>query len=80
MQVRDNGQGMSVEMLRRIGEPFVQGETAQKHKGSGLGLSIVKRLAQMHGGDMIVQSTLGEGTWVRVRLPLQAKGQTVLPF
>lgn len=80
LQVRDNGAGMSQEVLRRIGEPFNQGDTEQKPKGSGLGLSIVKRLSQMHGGDLIVQSTSGEGTLVRVRLPFKAKGQTVLPF
>ncbi|MES1149128.1 MAG: ATP-binding protein, partial [Bradyrhizobium guangdongense] len=55
-----------------IGAPFFQaGKTYQRrHEGTGLGLSIVKSLVGLHGGDVTVQSKVGEGTVVTVRLPL----------
>uniref|UniRef100_UPI0030DB5B16 ATP-binding protein n=1 Tax=Pseudomonas sp. EA_5y_Pfl2_R50 TaxID=3088691 RepID=UPI0030DB5B16 len=58
--------------LKRIGAPFFQaGKTYQRrHEGTGLGLSIVKSLVALHRGDLAVQSRLGEGTTVTVRLPL----------
>lgn len=45
----------------------------KKYQGSGLGLAIAKSLAELHGGDMHIRSTLGKGTVVVVRLPLQAR-------
>ena len=40
--------------------------------GTGLGLSLVRSFAELHGGEMIIESTLGEGTTVTVRLPVIA--------
>jgi two-component system, cell cycle sensor histidine kinase DivJ len=51
-------------------------------EGTGLGLSLVKALAAMHGGEALLESTLGEGTVVRVRLPHAAvdeKGERLSP-
>jgi cell cycle sensor histidine kinase DivJ len=72
LRVADTGVGISVEDLKRIGDPFFQaGKTYQRrHEGTGLGLSIVKSLVALHGGEMNVQSRVGEGTTVAVALPL----------
>jgi cell cycle sensor histidine kinase DivJ len=73
LRVVDTGVGISVEDLKRIGDPFFQaGKTYQRRQeGTGLGLSIVKSLVAMHGGEMNVQSKVGEGTTVAVALPLR---------
>ena len=72
VRVIDNGVGIGAEDLKRIGDPFFQaGKTYQRrHEGTGLGLSIVKSLVALHGGEMTVDSRLGEGTTVVVALPV----------
>lgn len=72
VRVIDSGVGIGAEDLKRIGDPFFQaGKTYQRrHEGTGLGLSIVKSLVAMHGGEMTVQSEIGEGTTVTVALPM----------
>jgi two-component system, cell cycle sensor histidine kinase PleC len=45
----------------------------KRHQGSGLGLAIAKSLVELHSGAMRIVSTLGKGTMVVVRLPLEAK-------
>ena len=69
--VEDSGIGMSENMLSRIGEPFEQdnAETARKHGGSGLGLSIVKMLVSMMSGAFKAESTEGVGSTLTVDLP-----------
>src|SRR6185503_17732645 len=69
--VADSGVGISAEDLSRLGRPFEQaGDSDQRQAGSGLGLSLVRAFARLHGGDMVLQSTLGEGTTVTVRMPV----------
>ncbi|MES1149425.1 MAG: ATP-binding protein, partial [Bradyrhizobium guangdongense] len=72
LRISDTGVGIAPDDLKRIGAPFFQaGKTYQRrHEGTGLGLSIVKSLVGLHGGDVTVQSRIGEGTTVTVRLPL----------
>jgi cell cycle sensor histidine kinase DivJ len=72
LRVTDNGVGIAADDLKRIGDPFFQaGKTYQRrHEGTGLGLSIVKSLVALHGGEIEVQSRIGEGTIVTVALPL----------
>lgn len=67
--VEDTGPGISAEIQQRIWEPHTRG--VQDNKGLGLGLYIVKRLAHALGGDVCVQSALGQGSCFRVRLPLR---------
>jgi cell cycle sensor histidine kinase DivJ len=69
--VSDTGVGISRENLKRLGQPFeqVDGELVRSKEGTGLGLALVKALAAMHGGEAAIDSALGEGTAVRVRLP-----------
>ena len=69
--VADTGVGIAPEDVRRLGRPFEQaGEMEQRRQGTGLGLSLVRAFAELHGGRMSIESTLGEGTAVTVRLPV----------
>lgn len=74
ISVSDDGAGMSAEEIDRIGDPYAQGEAGQMaaERGSGLGLSLVRSLTELHGGKMAIRSTKGDGTRVKVTLPLQA--------
>ncbi len=69
--VADTGVGIAPEDVRRLGRPFEQaGGVEQRRQGTGLGLSLVRAFAELHGGRMTIDSTLGEGTAVTVRLPV----------
>jgi len=69
--VMDTGVGIQPEDLDRLGRPFEQaGGSEQRQAGSGLGLSLVRAFAKLHGGDMTIASTFGEGTTVTVRMPV----------
>jgi cell cycle sensor histidine kinase DivJ len=71
LTVADTGVGIAPEDLQRIGKPYEQaGDAARKSKGTGLGLSLVRAFAELHGGQMIVESRLGEGTAVTVAMPV----------
>jgi len=74
--VEDTGVGIGENDLPRLGEAFFQARASydRRHDGSGLGLSIVKGLVQLHGGDIDIRSRLGEGTRVTVRLPIDCEG------
>jgi two-component system, cell cycle sensor histidine kinase PleC len=72
--IEDNGIGIPKDALHKLGRPFeqVESQLTKRHQGSGLGLAIAKSLAEMHGGAMRIRSTLGKGTVVVIRLPLEA--------
>ncbi|WP_319025011.1 ATP-binding protein [Nisaea nitritireducens] len=71
IKVTDTGAGIPKEHLTRVFEPFVQvRETALlSHEGSGLGLSLVKRFIELHGGTIDLESRVGEGTSVDLTFP-----------
>ena len=71
ISVVDTGIGMRAEDIPRALEPFRQVDAAlsRKHEGAGLGLPLAKRLTVLHGGTLAIESRLGEGTRVTVRLP-----------
>ena len=71
--IEDNGIGIDETDLPHLDEPFFQASSAseRRHDGTGLGLSIVKSLVHLHRGDVVIQSRLGEGTRVTVRLPFE---------
>jgi signal transduction histidine kinase len=69
--VADTGIGMTPEQIPLALESFRQIESAQsrKYQGTGLGLPLAKKLAELHGGTLQVESAPGQGTTVTVRLP-----------
>nr|WP_318286371.1 ATP-binding protein [Paenibacillus xylanexedens] len=70
MQVSDTGTGISEELQERIFEAYEQGTAqARLSGGIGLGLSISKQLTELHGGELTVQSVLGQGSAFQVSLP-----------
>ncbi|HEX2186475.1 MAG TPA: ATP-binding protein, partial [Chloroflexota bacterium] len=73
LAVSDNGVGISTVDQQHLFDKFYQGVNALTHKqgGSGLGLTIVKHLTELHGGRISVQSKLGAGSTFTVRLPLK---------
>jgi cell cycle sensor histidine kinase DivJ len=76
--VTDNGIGISAEDLPKLGNPFVQANNSydRSYEGAGLGLSVVKGLARLHGGRFELESTLGQGTTAIILLPLDGAGES----
>jgi signal transduction histidine kinase len=70
MEVSDSGTGMSEEVRRRCLEPFF---STKGENGTGLGLSMVFGIVKRHGGSVEVESSLGQGTTFRIRLPTLAE-------
>src|SRR5262249_36408 len=68
----DTGTGIREQARARVGRPFeqVESQLTKSHQGSGLGLAIAKSLTELHHGSMRIRSTLGHGTIVLLRLPL----------
>ncbi|MDR0456509.1 MAG: response regulator, partial [Treponema sp.] len=63
-EIRDSGIGMTPEQMSKIYEPFIQADSSmtRKYGGTGLGISIAKKLIEMMGGSLIVESTFGVGS------------------
>lgn len=74
--VSDTGIGIAADKIGKVFEPFWQVEqgTTRKAGGTGLGLTVTKRFAELLGGGIELSSAVGEGTTVRVRLPLHYRG------
>lgn len=73
LTVEDEGIGIPADLIDRIFDPFKQGDTENRRSGLGLGLSIVKSIVELHGGDIAVASDgEGHGTTFRVSLPVAA--------
>jgi signal transduction histidine kinase len=84
LAVQDTGIGIAPDHHERIFEPFrqVDGSTTRLHEGTGIGLSIARKLARLMRGDITVASSLGKGATFRLRLPRlrpEASGRGAAP-
>jgi two-component system sensor histidine kinase SenX3 len=72
IDVTDQGSGIPADALERVFERFYRVDAARSRArgGTGIGLSIVKHVAQAHGGSVAVRSTLGVGSTFELRLPV----------
>ncbi len=77
VSVSDTGPGLSEADQKRIFEEFhqVDGSSTREKGGSGLGLSIAKKIVEMHGGRIWVESIPGEGSIFRFTLPVRVEKQ-----
>ena len=74
-KVTDRGRGIPPEVLERIFDRFESHTTGSRHRGVGLGLSIVRAFVELHGGKIFVDSAPGEGTTVTCVFPTKAQQQ-----
>ena len=73
VNITDEGQGIAPDDLENVKVKFYKGRGAVR--GSGIGLAVVDEIVTAHGGGVEIQSELGHGTTVTVRLPLYKKGE-----
>lgn len=69
--IEDDGIGMSEETMNHIFEQFYRGDTENRYEGSGLGLSLVQRIVNLHKGSVLVESVQGSGSIFMVTLPAE---------
>ena len=72
LAVRDNGAGIAAAEHERIFDRFYRADPARERGGTGLGLPLARSIVRLHGGEITVESTAGQGTCFRVRLPLMS--------
>lgn len=81
LKIEDNGIGISQEHIENLGNPFYQADSKydRKYEGTGLGLSVVRGLLQLHEGHIDFSSTRGKGTTVTVTLPIHGQSGRRVP-
>jgi two-component system cell cycle sensor histidine kinase PleC len=77
--VADNGIGIRKQDLPKLGQPFEQANNQlhDKPAGTGLGLALSRRLVELHGGALTIESEVGLGTTVAFTLPLDPEGAII---
>jgi len=76
VSVADTGEGIAADELALVTEPFFrsEGRFSRSHDGKGLGLTLVKRMVEAHGGELYIESEPGVGTRVELRFPSERAG------
>lgn len=74
IRVEDHGMGMTEAQLAKVFERFFRADTSGNIPGTGLGMTIVKEIIELHGGEVVVDSTFGQGTTVTMWLPMKHLG------
>jgi light-regulated signal transduction histidine kinase (bacteriophytochrome) len=70
--ISDNGIGFSEEYLEKIFVPFQRLHGRSQYKGTGIGLSVCRRIVERHGGEITASSRVGEGASFTIKLPVEA--------
>ena len=78
-KVTDNGRGIPPDVLDKVFDRFKSHTIGTRHRGVGLGLSIVKALVELHGGKIHIDSAPGEGTAVTCIFPLRDAATAARP-
>ena len=80
--IKDTGIGISPEDLKRLAKPCeqIESQLSKTQQGTGLGLALTKSLIELHGGQLEIASTPGEGTTVTVVLPFRQTGAAAAPI
>ncbi len=81
LSVTDNGIGIASSDLSKLFQPFVQidNSLSRQHAGTGLGLSLVKQIVDLHGGSVAVNSEVGQGSCFTIRLPYNQLQRSLAP-
>jgi signal transduction histidine kinase len=81
LTVSDSGVGIPAQDLPKVFERFhrVEGQRSRTHEGTGIGLALVRELVNLHGGEICVESEVGRGTTVQVRIPCGVARPSVAP-
>jgi signal transduction histidine kinase len=74
--VTDNGPGIPPEVQDRVFDWFESHSQGSRHRGAGLGLSIVRSLVELHGGTVTLDSTVGHGTTVICEFPIEPRAES----
>ncbi len=75
VRVRDTGPGIAAAALERVFDRFYQAETSSDGLGTGIGLALARDLAELHGGSLDAESTVGFGSLFTLRLPLDLESE-----
>lgn len=78
--VKDNGVGFDSSGIRTVFSPFKRMHRTDQFEGSGIGLAIVQRVVNKHGGEVWAESAVGKGTTIHVRIPAAEPERQMLPF
>ena len=78
IDVEDDGPGIPEEEHTKVFEKFYRGISMQEsdHRGNGLGLAFAREIARLHGGDIELQSVVGEGSVFTMRLPIGGRSRS----
>jgi len=75
IRIGDNGPGIAEPVREKLFDPFV---SYGKENGTGMGLTVVQKIVQDHGGEVVVEKTSAEGTTFKIRVPLSASSENAL--